>query len=139
MQARADARARPCGRVIPLHSGRPCPCYPGLDDGQGCSAAPRLNPAPKGERAMTIMTQTQKEQPVASGFRVDVSRGERVGRVSSEWFSRPDDERYVSLTDLHDAVRRRAERAQSRTVESRAVRVEADRDNTERLALMVPG
>ena len=88
---------------------------------------------------MTMMTLTQNEQPVSSGFRVDVSRGERVGRVSSEWFSRPDDERYLSLTDLHDAVRRRAERAQARTVESRAVRVEASRDSAERLALIVPG
>ena len=88
---------------------------------------------------MTMMTLTQNEGPVSSGFRVDVSRGERVGRVSSEWFSRPDDERYLSLTDLFDAVRRRADRAQARTVESRAVRVEAARDNAERLALLVPG
>src|SRR3984893_13943606 len=88
---------------------------------------------------MTMMTLTQNERPVSSGFRVDLSRGERVGRVSSEWFSRPDDERYLNLTDLHDAVRRRADRAQARTVESRAVRVEAARDNAERLALIVPG
>lgn len=88
---------------------------------------------------MTMMTLTQNEQPVSSGFRVDISRGERVGRVSSEWFSRPDDERYLNLTDLYDAVRRRAERAQTRTVESRAVKVEASRDSAERLALIVPG
>src|SRR5258705_7497928 len=88
---------------------------------------------------MTMISLTQHEQPVSSGFRVDVSRGERIGRVSSEWFSRPDDERYLSLTDLYDAVRRRAERAQTRTVESRSVRVEAARDNAERLALLVPG
>jgi hypothetical protein len=88
---------------------------------------------------MTMMTLTQNEGPVSSGFRVDVSRGERVGRVSSEWFARPDDERYLSLTDLHDAVRRRADSAQVRTVESRAVKVEAARDNAERLALLVPG
>jgi hypothetical protein len=88
---------------------------------------------------MTMITLTQNEQPASGGFRVDVSRGERVGRVSSEWFSRPDDERYLSLTDLYDAVRRRAERAQTRTVESRAVRVEASRDSAERLALIVPG
>src|SRR6267143_1326491 len=88
---------------------------------------------------MTMMTLTQNEGPVSGGFRVDVSRGERVGRVSSEWFSRPDDERYLSLTDLYDAVRRRADRAQARTVESRAVKVEAARDNAERLALLVPG
>lgn len=78
-------------------------------------------------------------QPVSSGFRVNVSRGERIGRVSSEWFSRPDDERYLSLTELHDAVRSRAERAHARTVESRAVRVEASRDDVERLSLIMPG
>ena len=27
-----------------------------------------------------------------SGFRVDISRGQRIGRVSSEWFARTDDE-----------------------------------------------
>ena len=78
---------------------------------------------------MTMITLTQNEQPVSGGFRVDISRGEHVGRVSSEWFSRPDDERYLSLTDLYDAVRRRADRAQTRTVESRAVKVEASRDS----------
>jgi hypothetical protein len=73
------------------------------------------------------------------GFKVDVSRGERVGRVSSEWFSRPDDERYLSLSELYAAVRSRADRATARTVESRGIRVEASRDNAERLALIVPG
>lgn len=34
------------------------------------------------------------------GFKVDVTRGEHVGRVSSEWFSRPEDERFLSLNDL---------------------------------------
>ena len=76
--------------------------------------------------------------PVSAGFRVDVSRGERIGRVSSEWFSRPDDERYLNLTALYDAVKGRADRAQARTVESRAVRVDASRDDAERLSLIVP-
>lgn len=84
-------------------------------------------------------TMTLNPQSVSSGFRVDVSRGERIGRVSSEWFSRPDDERFLSLTGLHEAVRRRAERATARTVESRAVRVEASRDDAERMSLIIPG
>ncbi|MCV0370569.1 DUF932 domain-containing protein [Filomicrobium sp.] len=77
--------------------------------------------------------------PVSAGYKVDISRGERIGRVSSEWFSRPDDERYLSLGDLYAAVRARADRATARTVESRAIRVEASRDDAERLALIVPG
>lgn len=73
------------------------------------------------------------------GYKVDVSRGERIGRVSSEWFNRPADERYLSLSDLMEAVKGRAERSRTRTVESAAVRVEASRDNAERLDLVLPG
>ena len=47
---------------------------------------------------MNMMTLLQGQQPVSGSFRVDVSRGRRIGRVSSEWFSRPDDERYLNLT-----------------------------------------
>ena len=75
----------------------------------------------------------------AGGYKVDVSRGERIGRVSSEWFSRPADERYLSLSDLYAAVQERTERSRTRTVESAAIRVEASRDDAERLALMLPG
>src|SRR3546814_1170533 len=48
-----------------------------------------------------------------SAYRVDISRGRNIGRVSSEWFSRPDDERYLSLTELYAAVRARADRSRS--------------------------
>ena len=77
--------------------------------------------------------------PATGAYKVDISRGERIGRVSSEWFSRPDDERYLSLGALHAAVRGRAERATARTVETKALRVEASRDDAERLGLIVPG
>src|SRR4051812_14497157 len=68
------------------------------------------------------------------GYKVDVSCGERIGRVSSEWFSRPADERYLSLSDLYAAVHGRIERSRTRTVESGASRHDA-----ERLALILPG
>jgi hypothetical protein len=76
---------------------------------------------------------------VTGGYRVDVSRGERVGRVSSEGFNRPDDERFLSLDDLFAQVKGRSERSRTRTVESAAIRVEASRDNPERLGLVLPG
>ncbi|RVD31748.1 DUF932 domain-containing protein [Mesorhizobium sp. M4B.F.Ca.ET.017.02.2.1] len=87
----------------------------------------------------TINSADNDQQTASAGFRVDISRGKRIGRVSSEWFSRPDDERYLSLTELYDAVRARADRAATRTVETRAVRVEASRENAERLSLLVTG
>src|SRR5206468_4272718 len=73
------------------------------------------------------------------GYRVDVSRGERVGRVSSEWFSRPADERYLSLNELARTVRDRTDRSRTRVVESALIHVEANRADPERLALMLPG
>ena len=79
------------------------------------------------------------DAPVSGGYRVDISRGQNVSRVSSEWFSRPDDERYLSLTDLHASVRRRADQATTRIVESRSVRVEARSEDPEMLTLIAPG
>ncbi|NOW45009.1 hypothetical protein FHW96_001155 [Novosphingobium sp. SG751A] len=87
----------------------------------------------------TLLFPTPASRPPSAGYKVDISRGERIGRVASEWFSRPDDERFLSLTELHATVKARAERATTRTVETREVRVEASRDNPERLALIVPG
>lgn len=76
---------------------------------------------------------------VGGGYKVDVSRGQRIGRVSSEWFSRPDDERYLSLADLAQSVRGRSERSRTRVVESALIHVEASRNDSERLALILPG
>jgi hypothetical protein len=74
-----------------------------------------------------------------SGYKVDPGRGERDGRVSSEWFKRPADERYLSLSDLMACVSGRAQRSRTRTVESASIRVDAGRDDAERLELALPG
>lgn len=79
------------------------------------------------------------DRPTAGGFKVDISRGRNIGRVSSEWFSRPDDERFLSLDSLHEKVRDRANLASTRIVESRAIRVQAQSDAPERLRLVAPG
>jgi hypothetical protein len=76
-------------------------------------------------------------RPESGGDKVDVSRGGQDGRVSSEWFSQPNDEKHLSLSELSAAVKGRAERSRTRTVESAAIRVEAHRDDPERLALVL--
>lgn len=76
---------------------------------------------------------------LSGGYKVDVTRGERVGRVSSEWFSRPDDERFLSLGELARSVRDRAERSRTRVVETALIHVEASRTDPERLSLLLPG
>ena len=87
---------------------------------------------------MNTMQILEPARPVRGGYKVDVSRGERNGRVSSEWFNRPDDERYLSLDDLWASVKARSERSTSRIVETAKIHVEASRDNSERLQLILP-
>ncbi|QBF31850.1 DUF932 domain-containing protein [Thalassococcus sp. S3] len=77
-------------------------------------------------------------RPESGGYKVDVSRGGHNGRVSSEWFSRPDDEKFLSLSELYASVKGRAARSRTRTLESAAIRVEAHRDDPEKLALVLP-
>lgn len=87
---------------------------------------------------MTQVAVPDTRRDTSGGYKVDVGRGERVGRVSSEWFSRPADERYLSLSELALAVRDRADRSRTRVVESALIHVEANRSDAERLALILP-
>ncbi len=87
---------------------------------------------------MTNLETLDGRRDASGGYKVDISRGERIGRVSSEWFSRPDDERYLSLSELYASVKGRADRSRTRTLESAAIRVEAHRDDPENLALILP-
>ena len=87
---------------------------------------------------MTNLETLDGRRDASGGYKIDISRGERIGRVSSEWFSRPDDERYLSLSELYTSVKGRAERSRTRTVESAVIRVEAHRDDPENLALILP-
>ncbi|KAF0124392.1 MAG: hypothetical protein FD148_2482 [Methylocystaceae bacterium] len=54
-------------------------------------------------------------------------------------FSRPADERYLSLSELFAAVHGRTEHSRTRTVDSAAIRVEARGDDSEELALLLTG
>jgi hypothetical protein len=86
-----------------------------------------------------MVTSSQGDRPVSNDFRVDVSRRQRIGPVSSKWFARFDNGRLLVLPDLQEAVPGRAECAQARTVEKPGLWVETNRDNSGRLALMMPG
>ena len=88
---------------------------------------------------MTTPVLIDNAAPVSGAYKVDVSRGSCDGRVSSQWFSRPDDERFLNLDDLYRSTRSRADFAHVRTVKSDAVRVEASRDDMESLTLICPG
>jgi len=48
-----------------------------------------------------MLTKTNSSE-TTKGFRVDPSRGSHNGEVSMQWMARPADQRFLSLTDLHD-------------------------------------
>jgi hypothetical protein len=81
------------------------------------------------------MNRATAERAVTGAYKVDISRGQCIGTVSSEWFSRPDDQRFLSLTELREFVERRSERAVQQLVDVEAIRVNAETNDTETLTL----
>lgn len=71
-------------------------------------------------------------------FAVDTSRGGHNGRVSSEWYSRPDDQRFTSLDALYQHTKQAADESRATLLDVRGIRVDASRDNPERLNLSFP-
>lgn len=61
------------------------------------------------------------EAPIAAAattapYKIDVSRGERVGAVSDQWANRPDDQKFTSLSALRDKVRLWADESHSEII-----------------------
>ena len=79
------------------------------------------------------------DDPVPGPYHVDIARGHNISRVSSEWFSRPDDERFLTLEDLYATTRTRADRATTRIVDSKSVKVHARSEDAEGLTLLIHG
>lgn len=83
-----------------------------------------------------ILPANAREITVNSAFKVGATeKGAMNGRVSSEWFSRPDDERFTSLSDLHAHTLRASQESHAETLDCRAIRVDATPDNPDRLGL----
>ncbi|MHC5307761.1 DUF932 domain-containing protein [Bartonella sp. LJL80] len=85
-----------------------------------------------------ILPPEQQSVPT-NGYRVDPHKGSHSRRVSSEWFNRPDDERFLSLDELFTTVKRRSDHSESRIIESKAIVVESARNDPENLSLILPG
>lgn len=65
-------------------------------------------------------------------------RGTSSGRVSSEWFSRPDDERFLSLDELYDHTKKCASESFAVNVDVRGIRVDASPENPDRMTFEIP-
>jgi hypothetical protein len=68
-------------------------------------------------------------------FKVDPHKGKLIGKVSSQWFTRPDDQKFLSLTDLEESVSTRSFNAQQEVIDVKSIAVNADRDNPEALRI----
>ncbi|MFK4874063.1 DUF932 domain-containing protein [Novosphingobium sp. ZW T3_23] len=84
-------------------------------------------------------TSAYQGTPARAPYRVDISKGQNISRVSSEWFARPADERFLSLDELYARVLARGQTASTRIVETRAIEVRAESSGAGRLELLVPG
>jgi hypothetical protein len=71
-------------------------------------------------------------------FRVDPSKGSHNGRVSSEWYSRPDDERFLNLDDLHDHLKTAAEESRTTVLPTKHFRVQGSVEDGQKLELQLP-
>ena len=71
-------------------------------------------------------------------FKVNPHAGGHDGRASSEWFNRPDDQRFLDLDSLLAATSRRRDASRVHIIDSTAVRVQASRDNAAVLTVTTP-
>lgn len=84
------------------------------------------------------MIEQAPERTIAQGETFAVGNfesGRLVSRVSSEWFSRPDDERFTSLADLYAHTKKSADESRSTLLDVRGINVNASRENPDRLTL----
>ena len=83
---------------------------------------------------------SQLEQAaVTSAYKVDVSQGNRDSSVSSQWFNRPDDQRFLNLDDLASHVKARSDAAVQTIVDVDHIRVHASMNDPEKLRLEYQG
>jgi hypothetical protein len=69
------------------------------------------------------------ETQVTQGYRTAAtSKGATDGRVSSQWSSRPDDEKFLSLGEMYNALSARSSNSQSRMIDPSQTRVTIEND-----------
>lgn len=60
-------------------------------------------------------------------------------RVSSQWYHRPDDQRFTSLTDLYRTCKASADASRTVVVDTREVKMEAHQTDADNLLVKLPG
>jgi hypothetical protein len=75
------------------------------------------------------------DNPVTTAFKTDVFQGQRDTTVTQQWWNRPDDQRFLSLDDLHESVMARSQHTQTDAIDITKMRVVLDREDDDRISL----
>ena len=78
-----------------------------------------------------------QQAPVTAPYKTTGWSGNNNSAVSSQWFRRPADQKFLSLDDLFEARLAEADNSRADTVDSRKIEVIADAANAEKLALRI--
>lgn len=87
---------------------------------------------------MSNIIDIKPEVPATAPFKVDVHQGEMSGVVSSQWFSRPDDQKFTDLYSLRDSCFNRSDNAYVQNVNSKDIEVVASSSDADKLELAYP-
>jgi len=88
---------------------------------------------------MNVMTKPILDDDATVGVRkVDATRGQNRGEVSSQWFRRGDDERFLSLTELMEFVSRRRDASIEEKIKAGQMRFQGSEEETEVLKAFLP-
>lgn len=70
--------------------------------------------------------------------KVSLERGTSSGVLSSEWYRRPKDQRFLDMPSLHAMLEQRAQRSRPMTIETNTVKVIGHVKDQEKLQLLMP-
>lgn len=80
--------------------------------------------APSAAVMLERITEDKKE--VTAPYKVDVRRGDRLGVLSSQWHSRPDDERFLTMRELSAFTKRRREIARDQLINAEKAQIDIE-------------
>jgi hypothetical protein len=86
----------------------------------------------------TNITIDHNPNDVVGERRIDVRRGSTNGRVSQEWFSRPADQRFTSISALMDSLNARSVGMKEDVIDARDLCLVANQNDTRNLFLVPP-
>ena len=88
---------------------------------------------------MNAITTQENNAVENTTFKVDPHKGQRIGTVSSQWFNRPDDQKFLSLAALEEAVTTRSINARQDIVDVSSIRMNANPESPDNLMVEFNG